>query len=342
MKILVTGATGYVGGRLVPLLLERGHEVRTTTSRPDRQQPWWGDQVETVVMDALNPGQVAAACEDMDAVYYLIHGMGGDNFAETDRQAATNLAAGVRAHAIERIIYLSGLVPDAPESELSEHIRSRRDVEQILTDTAATVLVLRAAVLLGSGSTSFEIIRQVSERLPVHTVPSWMDSMVQPIAVVDVLEALVGALEYTGPSRHFDVGGPDQLRYGALLEAYSAHAGLKRPQVNVPLLPTGLVGTLVGSLTDVPRPTVEALVESLHHDMVVVDGDFQTVLLPKGHRLIGIDEAFRRALDPGTTLPQTADPMGPLPQDPAWASGGDDRPALAKVVDAAKDIVPNA
>ena len=108
----MTGATGYVGGRLVPLLLERGHEVRTTTTNPDREQPWWGDRVETVVMDALDRDQVAAACEGVDAVYYLIHGMGGDDFAETDRRAAINLADGVRAHGVERIVYLSGIVPD--------------------------------------------------------------------------------------------------------------------------------------------------------------------------------------------------------------------------------------
>jgi len=342
LKILVTGATGYVGGRLVPLLLERGHDVRTTTSDPDREQPWWGARVETVVMDALNPDQVMAACEGMDAVYYLIHGMSGDDFAETDRKAATNLAEGARTHGVRRIVYLSGLVPDVDEAELSAHIKSRREVEQILSDVPATVVVLRAAVLLGSGSTSFEIIRQVSERMPVHTVPSWMDSMVQPIAVVDVLEALSGALEYAGPSRHFDVGGPDQLRYGALLEAYTAHAGLDRPQIHVPLLPTALVGTLVGSLTDVPRATVEALVESLHHDMVVANDDFQTDLLPDGHSLVGMDEAFRRSLAQREATTENADPMGPLPQDPAWASGGDDRPALAKVVDAVKDVLPNS
>ncbi len=342
MTILVTGATGYVGGRLVPVLVERGHDVRTTTSDPDRAQPWWGDRVETVIMDALDPDQVTAACEGVDAVYYLIHGMGGDDFADIDRRSATHLADGVRAHGVARVIYLSGVVPDVPDDELSEHIRSRREVEQILVGSPATVVVLRAAVLLGSGSTSFEIIRQVSERMPVHTIPTWMDSQVQPIAVVDVLEALVGALDYDGPSRHFDVGGPDRLRYSELLDAYTSHAGLERPQVEVPLLPTALVGTLAGSLTDVPRPTVEALVESLQHDMVAGDDDFRGLLLPEGHSLVGLDESFRRSLAEGQSSPAHADPMGPLPQDPAWAGGGDERPVLAKAADALRDVLPGS
>lgn len=342
MRILVTGATGYVGGRLVPLLLARGHEVRTTTSSPDREQPWWGDRVESVVMDALDAGQVAAACEGMEAVYYLIHGMGNDDFAQTDREAATNLVDGVRAAGVERIVYLSGIIPDVANDELSEHLQSRLEVEGILRGAPAVVVVLRAAVLLGSGSTSFEIIRQVSERMPVHTIPTWMDSLVQPIAVVDALEALIGALDYTGPSRYFDVGGPEQLSYGALLESYTAHAGLKREQVHVPFLPTALVGTLVGSLTDVPRPTVEALVESLRHDMIAANDDFHQLLLPRGHPLVGLDEAIRRCLAAPATRPERADPMGPLPQDPAWSSGGDARPAIAKVVDAVKDTLPTS
>lgn len=341
MKILVTGATGYVGGRLVPVLLECGHDVRTTSSGPDREQPWWGDQVETVVMDALDPDQVAAACEGVEAVYYLIHGMGGEDFAKTDRVAAGNLADAARDLGVERIVYLSGVVPDVTDDELSEHITSRREVERILSDVPATVVVLRAAVLLGSGSTSFEIIRQVSERMPVHTVPTWMDSEVQPIAVVDVLEALVGALDYDGPSRHFDVGGPDRLRYSEMLDAYTSHAGLARPQVEVPLLPPALVGTLVGSLTDVPKPTVEALVESLRHDMVAADDDFRQ-LLPEGHSLVGLDESFRRSLADDQPSPEGADPMGPLPQDPAWATGGDERPAVAKVVDAVRGVLPSS
>lgn len=339
--MLVTGATGYVGGRLVPRLLEDGYTVRTTTTNPGQERAWWGDEVETVVMDVLNAEDVLAACAGVETIYYLIHGMGGSAYEQTDRAAATNLAQAARAQGVDRIIYLSGIVPDVPDSELSSHIKSRREVERILGSVPATVIVLRAAVLLGSGSTSFEIVRQVSKRMPVHTIPGWMNSMVQPIAIVDALEALIGALDYRGPSRHFDVAGPDRLPYRALLEAYTSHAGLKRLQVDVPIAPVALVGTIVGSLTDVPRPIVEALVESLRHDMVAVDNAFREKLLPRGHRLVGLDEALRRSLAPPSARPEDADPMGPMPQDPAWASGGNDRPIVAKVIDAAKDFIPD-
>ncbi|WP_409484758.1 NAD(P)H-binding protein [Arsenicicoccus dermatophilus] len=338
MKILVTGATGYVGGRLVPRLLHDGHEVRVATSDASRPGPWWSDRVETVQMDVLDARQVLAAADGVDAIYYLVHGMGGDSFVENDRRGAQNMAAAVAAHEVDRVVYLSGIVPDVPQGELSDHISSRLEVERILTESPATVITLRAAVIMGSGSTSFEIIRQVSERLPVQTVPDWMRSQVQPIAVVDVVEALVGALTVRTASRSYDVGGPDVLPYPDLLEEYAQIAGLTRPQVTIPLLPTQLVGTMVGTLTDVPRSVVEALVESLHHDMVAAEDDFRRDLLPTGYHLLDLAGAIRRSLAPAGPDPATSDPMGPLPQDPRWAQGGDARPAVAKVVDAIKDL----
>ncbi|OYO25352.1 epimerase [Enemella dayhoffiae] len=336
----MTGATGYVGGRLVPELLAAGHEVRTTTSHPGRELPWWGERVETVQMDGRDAAAVRAACRDMDAVYYLIHGMARTDFADADRKVAQNMATAVDEHRVSRLVYLSGVLPDVAERELSEHLSSRLEVERILSDTSATVVTLRAAVILGSGSTSFEIIRQVSERLPVQLVPAWMNSEVQPIAVVDVLAALVSALDYTGPSRHFDIGGPDRMAYADLLDVYSREADLIRPQFQVTLLPSRLVGSLIAGLTDVPPATVEALVESLSHDMVCSEDGLHQ-LLSEEYQPLDLATAIRRSLRERRVPAEEADPMGPLPQDPAWSGGGDEdqRPRLARALDAARSAV---
>lgn len=338
MKILVTGATGYVGGRLVPLLLQAGHDVRTTVTPGHPKTPWWQDRVETVEMDILEAEDVRAAVEGVDAVYYLIHGMGGEDFVETDRKAAGLMADAVRHHQVPRVVYLSGIVPQVLRTALSDHITSRLEVEEILSDCGATTITLRAAILLGSGSTSFEIVRQASERLPVETIPTWMDSEVQPVAVVDALEALKGALTVDRATRHYDIGGPDRMSYSDLLRLYAQVAGLKRPQVSVPLVPSDLVGTLLATLVDVPRPVVEALVESLRHDMVCAEEDFVTDLLPEGYRLLSTREAIQRSLAPRTVAPQDADPMGPMPDDPDWAQGGTD----ASLLDRIKHVLPGS
>jgi len=324
--VLVTGATGYVGSRLIPRLLREGHTVRAAVTNLEKARGrWWAEQVELVQMDVLDAETVDAAVEGVDAAYYLIHGMSGTDFAVRDRQSAETMAYACAMAGVSRIVYLSGLVPDVPEGELSEHIASRLEVERILGGASSGIrtITLRAAIVTGSGSTSFEVVRQISERLPVQAVPAWMDSRVQPIAVVDVVEALVGALRVESESRSYDVGGPERMPYTRLLDVYAAVAGLSRPQVVVPRLPTDLVGTLAGAITDVPGNTVGALVESLRHDMVCHDVDWTYDLLPIEHELVGVEESFARALvEPDESVPPAdRDPLGPMPGDPVWAGG---------------------
>ena len=341
-SVLVTGATGYVGSRLIPRLLREGHTVRAAVTDFDKvRSRWWADQVDLVQMDVLDADTVEVAVEGVDAVFYLIHGMGGEDFAIRDRESAETMAYACAMAGVETIVYLSGLVPDVPEDELSEHIASRLEVERILTGASSGIrtVTLRAAIVTGSGSTSFEVVRQISERMPVQAIPAWMDSRVQPIAVVDVVEALTGALRPGSESRSYDVGGPERMPYARLLDVYAAVAGLSRPQVVVPGLSTDLVGTLAGAITDLPGTTVEALVESLAHDMVCHDVDWTYDLLPDHHHLVGVEESFSRALaTPDDSLPPAdRDPLGPMPGDPGWAGGQGG--GLASAVAGSKAVV---
>ncbi len=324
MRVVVTGAGGYIGSRLVPALLSAGHDVTATFTRAaSAQRFWWADRVRVVEMDVLDRARTREVLADAQALYYLIHGLGGNDFATTDREGAYNAAhAAVRA-GIGRIVYLGGLVPHLPEGDLSPHLRSRLEVEDVLTDSGVPTLALRAAMVVGSGSTSFEIMRQISERLPVQVLPTWMRSRVEPVAVTDVVAALVGALEAPASSRAYDVGSGEPLAYAALLRRYATLAGLTRVQVSVPLLPTVLVSRLAPVLTAAPPSTVQTLVESLHHDMVCREDDFRRDLLPTGHRLVPVTQALERALLlPADGVPDAErDVMGPLRSDAAWAGG---------------------
>ena len=322
MKVLVTGATGYVGSRLVPELLRRGHEVVGTHTRETPRVTPWATEIEWRRMDVLDPHQAVAIVRGVDAVVYLIHGMSDTDFSQTDREAAENVRAAVDRAGVGRVVYLSGIIPDRPEGGLSEHLESRLEVEQILAGADASCLSLRAAVVVGAASTSFEIIRQISHRIPlVQALPTWMrDTVVQPIAIADAVHFLAEAASRPDVVGHVDVAGPDRVTYADLLRLYAAVAGLTRVQVTVPGLPADLTGWLAGQLTDVSTTTVESLMASLQHDMVA---DPRGGAVFGEHLLLPLREALIRSLpafDPdhdGAAV--GGDPARPSIVDPQWS-----------------------
>lgn len=277
----------------------------------------WSGTVTPVELDVLDADSVdAALARDVDAVVYLVHGMDGDDFRARDREAATLLRDAVDAHGVGRVVYVSGIIPPIDEAELSEHLASRLEVERILTDSTATVVTLRAAMVLGAASTSFELMAQLAQRLPVTVVPDWMRTDVEPIAVVDLVAAVAGALEADTGSGHFDVAGGEAMPYPELIDRFGELTGAPRPQVGVPLLPEPVVARLASWIADVPSPTVVALMESLREDMVAAERRWIGALVPADHRPLGVDEALRRALDRDAA---PGDPMALAPGDPEWA-----------------------
>ncbi|MCW2737480.1 NAD(P)H-binding protein [Nocardioides sp.] len=313
MKVLVLGATGYVGSRLVPHLLEDGHEVvAASSSVPDPQRFGWDPRVRAIRCDVIDPSAVAAAVRGVDAVVYLVHSLNRTDFSDRDRLGAEVVAAAVVDSDVRRLVYLSGLVPDVAETELSAHIASRLEVERILLAATDGAVALRAGVVLGAGSTSFEIIRQISTLFVVQPVPTWMRSSVQPVAVSDVLRAITESLEDDGPRGAVDVGGPDVVAYPDLMQACSRGAGLTRLRVPALLAPSALVGLATALVTTAPFHTVTSLIESLHHDMVCRPG--HTWVPRNGSPLVTLEEAVRRASDPAYDGPEAA-----LASDPAWA-----------------------
>ena len=333
MRVGVIGATGYVGGRLVPELLSAGHRVRCLARTPSRLDgvPWRTD-VEVVTADVLDWASLYRAFAGLDAVYYLVHAMGDSkDFDQADRTGARNTRVAAEETGVGRIVYLGGLGADDPMA-LSHHLASRHEVGRILGSGTVPLTELRAAVIIGSGSASFEMLRHLVEVLPVMVCPRWVTrTRCQPIAIADVLHCLVAALDLPAEaSRRIEIGGPDVLTYQQMMQRYAAVAGL-RPRLIVPVgvLSPRLSSHWMNLVTPLPIGLARPLVDSLRNDVVVSDPAPAAALF--GSRPpIPLDEALRRALsvvqdlDVSTSWIDSA-PAGtsasPMPQDPDWAGG---------------------
>jgi uncharacterized protein YbjT (DUF2867 family) len=289
-RILVTGATGYVGGRLVTALLERGEDVRCLARRPEAVAARPG--LEVVAGDVLDTEAVGRALDGVDVAYYLVHAMGSaDSFEQLDRRAATIFADAARDAGVRRIVYLGGL---GSGTELSPHLASRQEVGRLLASTGVETIEFRASIVIGSGSLSFELVRSLTERLPVMITPRWLRTRAQPIAVEDVVAYLVAALDLDSRgSEVFEIGGADVATYGELIQEYARLRGLRRLLVPVPVLTPRISSLWLGLVTPVYARVGRKLVESLPHETVVRDPSAleRFPIRPRGYR-----EAIARAL----------------------------------------------
>lgn len=272
-KVLVTGGTGYVGGRLIPLLRDRSDQIdlRLMARKPEYLSARVGDDLTIVAADVTKPETLDAALTGVDTAYYLIHSMGsGQDFEEQDRTAARNFAVAAKRQGVRRIIYLGGLGDE--QEDLSKHLRSRHEVGQVLRESGAQVIEFRASIIIGSGSLSFELIRSLVQKLPVMICPRWVSTAAQPIAVEDVLTYLTMALDHPpGDSRTYEIGGPDQVSYGDLMREYARQRGLKRLMIPVPFLSARLSSLWLGLVTPVYATIGRKLVDSLRNPTVVHD-----------------------------------------------------------------------
>jgi uncharacterized protein YbjT (DUF2867 family) len=329
---LVTGATGYIGGRLVPELLDAGYRVRVMVRDPRKvaARPW-ADRVDVAVADALDATATGQALEGVDVSYYLLHALGtGPDFADRELAAASNFGQQARTRDVGRVVYLGGLHPGG--EDLSPHLRSRRAVGRALLDSGVPTAVLQAGVIIGSGSASFEMLRYLTERLPWMVTPKWVDTATQPIAVRDVLRYLVLAASLPADvSRTFDIGGEEVMTYRAMMQRYAEVAGLpQRRIVRVPVLSVSLSSHWVGLVTPVPASIARPLVDSLVHEAVVKERGLDAFLPPEAPRPLSFDRAVALALakvqdmdvaTAWTSASSPGAPSNPYPGDPTWSGG---------------------
>ena len=313
IRCLVTGATGYIGGRLVPELLDRDYDVRALARNPDKLADVpWRERAEVVRGDLGDADSLTAAFDGIDVVYYLVHSMGsGPDFVDQEAQSARNVVAAAQHAGVKRLVYLGGLHPR--DVDLSPHLRSRTAVGEILLESGIETVVLQAGIVVGSGSASFEMIRHLTHRLPVMTTPKWVHNKIQPIAVDDVLHYLAESAAATVPtSRTWDIGGPDALEYGEAMQVYAEVAGLRRRLIVVlPWLTPTIASLWVGLVTPIPSGLARPLVESLECDAVMGDNDIDAFIPRPPDGLTRYRDAVALALR-----------RGPLPGDPRWAHVG--------------------
>ncbi|WP_334121040.1 SDR family oxidoreductase [Glutamicibacter sp.] len=328
--IAVTGTTGYIGGRLVPLLLEQGHQIRVLTRNASRLRDVpWRESVEVVEGELADPAAVRQLCHGVHLLYYLVHSMSGSgHFADEEERCARVVAGVAEQESVSQLVYLSGL---HPEGDLSEHLASRVKVGEILSE-AKTVktLILQAGLVIGSGSASFEMVRHLSDILPVMPAPRWVRNHVQPIAIRDALYYLAECSQLDQPvAGIFDIGGPRSYSYADLMKIYAKVAGIREPQVwALPVLTPRLASHWVNLVTPLPRSLASALVQSLQHDCVVSNRRIDDLIAPPEQGLTDYPHAVRLALEKiatdtvetswATAHPVSA-PAQELPSDPQWA-----------------------
>ena len=326
VRTLVTGATGYVGSRLVTALLDEGHDVIAATRNPARLAGFgWHDRVTGVALDAHNQESARHALEStgpIDVLYYLVHGIGQPGFREADNRAAANVANAAKNAGVRRIVYLGGFVPD--DDNLSEHLSSRAEVADALSvDGGPDVVWLGAAIIIGAGSTSFEMLRYVGDRFLLMPMPGWSVNPIDPISISDVLYYLVAAADEKVPAGAYDIAGPETSSYADLLRSYARVAGKWRAELPVNGVDTGLVSLVTSAVLPVPGGLASDLVESLDHPMMASGNGLRDLVPDPPDGLVGIDEAITRALASRKPRPvdALADPHHLADTDPAWAGG---------------------